>query len=173
MVRAVINYSIFMDIHSKKLCKTYGFTANVRFAFKCFVRSSPGLTVLMVLGSSVFVLAFCLRVFELPYSVATGVVTWYHYMDSAWCVIITVTTVGYGEVVPRTLLGRMVGITAAVWGNFLLALLILFLANIFDLNYQETKAMDHLLRTRSAAKSITAFMKYLLAKKRYNIDEES
>lgn len=42
LLRAVINFSIFMDIYSKKLCKSYGFTANVRFAFKCFVRSQPG-----------------------------------------------------------------------------------------------------------------------------------
>lgn len=39
LMRAVINYSIFMDIYSKKLCKSCGFTANVRFAFKCFVRA--------------------------------------------------------------------------------------------------------------------------------------
>ena len=33
--------------------------------------------------------------------------------------------------------------------------------------------MDHLLKTRSAAKTITSFMKFLLAKKNYNLDEES
>lgn len=33
--------------------------------------------------------------------------------------------------------------------------------------------MDHLLKTRSAAKSITSFMRFLLAKKNYNMDEES
>jgi hypothetical protein len=63
-LRAVINYSIFMDIYSKKLCKSYGFTANVRFAFKCFVRAQPGYTVGLVLISSVLILAYLLRIFE-------------------------------------------------------------------------------------------------------------
>lgn len=39
LIRAVINYSVFLDIYSKALCRSYGFTANVRFAFKCFIRS--------------------------------------------------------------------------------------------------------------------------------------
>ena len=76
LMRAVINYSIFMDIYSKKLCKSYGFTANARFAFKCFVQSSPGVTVAMILINSVLVLAYLIRVFELPYGVTVGVITW-------------------------------------------------------------------------------------------------
>lgn len=173
VARAVINYSIFMDIYSKKLCKTYGFNSSNTFAIKCFVRSSPGSTISLILVCSVFLIAFALRIFELPYSVAIGSVEWYYYMDSCWCTIVTMTTVGYGDLVPATFFGRMVGIVAMCWGNFLMALLILSLSNIFGLNFQETKAMDHLLKTRLAAKSITSFMRFLLAKKNYNLDEES
>lgn len=72
LFRASINYSIFMDIYSKKLCKSYGFTANVRFALKCFVRSNPGMTVFVMLISSVMMAAYLIRIFELPYSVAIG-----------------------------------------------------------------------------------------------------
>jgi len=28
---------MFMDVYSKKLCKAFGFTANVRFAYKCYL----------------------------------------------------------------------------------------------------------------------------------------
>ena len=135
LIRAVINYSIFMDIYSKKLCKSYGFTANVRFAFKCFVRSSPGITVAMILISSVLVLAYSIRVFELPYGVTVGNIIWNAYFDAIWCIIITMTTVGYGDVVPATIFGRLVAITAAIWGTFLISLLILSVGNIFELNY--------------------------------------
>lgn len=72
LFRASINYSIFMDIYSKKLCKSYGFTANVRFALKCFVRSNPGTTVFVMLISSVLMAAYLIRIFELPYGVAIG-----------------------------------------------------------------------------------------------------
>lgn len=137
MSRAIINYSIFMDIYSKKLCKSYGFSANVRFAFKCFIRAQPGTTVAIVLLSSVLLLAYLMRIFELPYGVTVGMITWYSYFDSIWCVIITMTTVGYGDVAPYTLFGRLVSITAALWGTFLISLLILSVGEIFALNYQE------------------------------------
>lgn len=125
LLRAVINYSIFMDIYSKKLCKSYGFTANVRFAFKCFIRSSPGTSYGFVLCISVLILAYLLRIFELPYGVTVGVVTWWSYFDAIWCTIITMTTVGYGDVTPCTVLGRIIAIAAAILGTFLVSLLIL------------------------------------------------
>lgn len=171
LFRAIINYSIFMDIYSKKLCKSYGFTANVRFAFKCFIRAEPGASVAIVLFSSVLLLSYLLRIFELPYEISVGTITWNGYFDSIWCIIITMTTVGYGDVTPRTVFGRLVAITAALWGTFLISLLILSVGEIFSLNYQEQKALNHLLKTRLAAKSITSFMRFLLAKKRYNIDQ--
>lgn len=55
------------------------------------------------------------------------------------------TTVGYGDVVPATIFGRLVAMFTAVWGTFLISLLILSVGNIFELNYQETKALNHLL----------------------------
>jgi hypothetical protein len=70
VVRAVFNYNLFTDLYSKKLCRSYGFTANLRFAYKCLLKSDPGLTVFMTLLSSVFFLAYQLRIFEMPYYLA-------------------------------------------------------------------------------------------------------
>jgi hypothetical protein len=40
-------------------------------------------------------------------------------------------TVGYGDIAPVTLFGRLVAIAAAIWGTFLISLLILSVGNIF------------------------------------------
>ena len=58
IIRAVFNYTIFMDIYSKKLCKTYGFTANMKFALRSLLNSSPGTTVFVMMLVSVFMLAY-------------------------------------------------------------------------------------------------------------------
>ena len=165
LTRAISNYSVFMDRYSKKICKTYGVTNRNAFAFKCFVNSRPITTIGIILVGSVLLLAFALRIFELPYSVAIGSVVWYRYFDSCWFTVVTMTTVGYGDATPVTICGRMVGIVTMCWGNFLIALLISSLSGLFNLNQDETQAMDHLMKTRSAARSITYFMRFLHAKK--------
>jgi hypothetical protein len=72
LVRSVFNYTMFTDLYAKRLCESYGFTANVRFTFKCFVVRNPGITVACTLTTSVFVLAYILRIFEVPYYHAIG-----------------------------------------------------------------------------------------------------
>ena len=72
LMRACFNYTMFMDVYSKKLCKSCGFTANVRFAYKCFLKKSPGKTVFGTVLFSILILAYLLRLFEWPYGYATG-----------------------------------------------------------------------------------------------------
>ena len=67
------------------------------------------------------------------------------------CIIISMTTVGYGDFFPGTDFGRLIIIFTAFWGTFLISLLILIAANIFELEDKEQKALNHLLQTRSAA----------------------
>jgi len=70
VVRAVFNYNLYTDLYSKKLCQSYGFTANIRFAYKCLLKSDPLTTVGMSLFISVLVLGYQLRIFENPYYLA-------------------------------------------------------------------------------------------------------
>lgn len=77
------------------------------------------------------------------------------------------TTVGYGDIYPVTLFGRMIGVVCALWGTFIISLLIIVASEIFALSIIEQKALHHLLQTRKAAQSITNSMKYFISKQRY------
>jgi len=121
-------------MYSKKVCAAIGFSANTRFAFKCFIKAKPGLTVLIIFTSSVLILAYDLRIFQIPYGVAQNLVEWNGLWDSIWCIIITMTTVGYGDVVPSTPPGRIIAIFTAMWGAFLISLMVLSVGQIFALN---------------------------------------
>jgi len=72
LMRAVFNYTIFMDLYSKKLCRSFNFTANVRFAYKCFLKYSPGLTIFCTICSSVLIGAYLFHIFEFPYALAAN-----------------------------------------------------------------------------------------------------
>ena len=51
--------------------------------------------------------------------------------NSIWNVIITMTTVGYGDIYPKTTMGRLVGVIVAMWGLFLVSMFTVTLSNLF------------------------------------------
>lgn len=77
------------------------------------------------------------------------------------------TTVGYGDIFPCTSYGRIVGIFCALWGTFIISLLIIVATEIFALSVIEQKALHHILQTRKAGQTITNSMKYFISKQRY------
>ena len=85
VVRAIFNYNIYMDLYSKRLCKSqYGFTANIRFTFKSLLKQDPGLLVTTMTVASIIILAYILRIFELPYWLAQGKLDFHSLFNSVW-----------------------------------------------------------------------------------------
>jgi hypothetical protein len=56
-----------------------------------------------------------------------------------WCIIITMTTVGFGDYFPSTHLGRSVGVLACLWGTFLLSLMTVALTNTIQFTHTQAK----------------------------------
>lgn len=52
------------------------------------------------------------------------------------------TTVGYGDIYPKTTMGRIVGVVIALWGLFLVSIFTVTLSNLFTFNQGEKKAYD-------------------------------
>jgi hypothetical protein len=136
--RSIVNYSIYTDAYSRKVCKTYGFTSGVRFSYKCHLENHPGTFVFVIFIGTVLILSYIMRIFEIPYyrHNKDGTTTSYfdNYFNSVWLVVVTITTVGYGGYVPQTYAGKWVAMFAALWGSFMVSLLVLSTSAIFDLS---------------------------------------
>lgn len=103
---------------------TYGFTANVRFTFKCMIIKSPGLTTFVTITISTFILAYFLRVFEIEYYRQLKMVDFDSYFQAVWVIVASITTVGFGDLVPYSYMGRIIIMISAFWGAFLISLMI-------------------------------------------------
>ena len=71
--------------------------------------------------------------------------------DAFWWAIITLTTVGYGEVVPMSLYGKMVGALCACSGLLMAALPISVIGSNFALYYSYAQARMRLPKRSSPA----------------------
>lgn len=70
-----------------------------------------------------------------------------------WCVIITMTTVGYGDFVAKTYLGRIISIMACIWGNFLISLMVISLTVSSEFTVPaHRKAYDTIVRRQEELK---------------------
>jgi hypothetical protein len=75
---------------------------------------------------SIFVFGVALRTAERPYTFESKQ-DWDYVWNGMWCMIITMTTVGYGDYYPTTHTGRFIGVLGCFWGTFLISLMVVSL----------------------------------------------
>ena len=94
--------------------------------------------VVFISGLSVVMFAYAMMVFERPVADATlG-----HYMNCVWLIVITMTTVGYGDEYPTTFLGRLVSIMASIAAVVMLAITVNLVITKLSLSRSESKVVE-------------------------------
>lgn len=146
-VRHLERYHEFTDIYSKQVCQShYGFVPSRLFSIKIEMINNPSRVAAILFLSSILILAEILRIFELPWEINNAInsVDLKDYGSAIWLTIITSTTVGYGDIYPHTVGGQCIIVLTAFWGTFLVSLLVLVVANVFDLSGDEQKAIAYI-----------------------------
>jgi hypothetical protein len=124
------------------------------------------MTVILTLVVTTLVLAYQLRIFEIVYYRSLGLIDFDDYFQAVWAIVITICTVGFGDLVPYSQIGRVIIMITAIWGSFIISLVIVVAAKLFMLSRSQKKAMHHLFLTSKAAHSITAALRYNLELKK-------
>eukprot|EP01017_Pseudomicrothorax_dubius_P034559 TRINITY_DN4758_c0_g1_i5.p2 TRINITY_DN4758_c0_g1~~TRINITY_DN4758_c0_g1_i5.p2 ORF type:complete len:181 (+),score=36.83 TRINITY_DN4758_c0_g1_i5:921-1463(+) len=62
--------------------------------------------------------------------------------NAMWNVVVTMTTVGYGDYYPMTSLGRIVAFFICIWGVFVVSLMVVTLSNFLNMSTPEMKAFN-------------------------------
>jgi hypothetical protein len=68
------------------------------------------------------------------------------YFNCLWVTVITITTVGYGDIYPKTHIGRLVGITACLSGYVMISLFVITLTNMLNLTVAEENSFNLMKR---------------------------
>lgn len=63
-----------------------------------------------------------------------------------WNVIITLTTTGYGDIYPKSNLGRLCGLIICFWGTFMTSFFVVTVNNMLTFSPHEEKSYTLLLR---------------------------
>ena len=165
LFRTMYNYSIFSDAFAKNVCRSYGLDTTMSYQISCHLSEYPNRTVLFLFFSTVLSSAYLVRIFECPYFRHAGTNTFDEYFNAVWFTVITLTTIGYGDVSPGTKPGKIIVILLAIWGALLLSLLLVVMNNIFIVDNNQKMAMHHIKLTRQAAQAICRGYNYFRAKK--------
>lgn len=80
-----------------------------------------------------------LRIFERPLSEVSEQ-DFNPVWTAIWCVFVTMTTVGYGDVYPKSYGGRILGSIMCLWGVLLVSLFVVTISDILEFDQSEKNA---------------------------------
>jgi voltage-gated potassium channel len=135
--RSHLNRTEYMNPRSNRLSKMYLCKADFQFALKCMFKDYPAELIGSAFLISIVLFSFAMRVCERELSRLPDLALNYQFeymTNSVWMTIITMTTVGYGDLFPRTLIGRIVCILLVVWGIFVVSIMVVVLTNTFQMD---------------------------------------
>ena len=84
-----------------------------------------------------------------PLSTNSGIVntmlSFNNVYSSFWLMLVTMTTVGYGDIYPTTYFGRVIAIAGCVAGTFILSLLVVFLNQTISFDDVERNVYNEIM----------------------------
>ncbi len=77
-----------------------------------------------------------------------------------WFTVCTMTTVGYGDTVAETPIGRLITVITILSGAFIMSIVIAVQASLFQLNRQGKQALIEVTTQKTALLAIVAAIRY-------------
>ena len=169
--RSLLNLGNYKTEVALRTCQKLRIPTGTGFALKCTVAKYPIHTLAYFVMSSVVIFGIVQRVFERPMMHYPGPYQGQDFdypVNAMWNIMITMTTVGYGDVYPITFFGRIVTGVSAFWGGIIMSMTFVSLQSLFVLKNNEAKAYSLLNQAEAAANAIGAAFDFEYQKRKFN-----
>lgn len=161
-----ITYSKWGNYLGQETCYRFNTRASWFFIFKCQWKESPVIVVGSIMLMSIVWGGYLIQVAERPFQYISEK-NWNYVWNGMWTAAVAMTTVGYGDYHPQTILGRVVTVLICIWGNFLTSIMVISLFKLTELDSRQRRVLRKLrekdlrkMLISSAQKTIHHFMKY-------------
>ena len=174
LIYLIIIFAILSDFYSPRadrICKMMGKKLNLFFSFRALFVNS---TSMMLVYCSIIIcsmLSYILKIISQPIIDNDNSIKFHNFGNCIWYTIITMTTVGYGDIYPETTLERIVGCIIASLGNVVVALIVSFFQDKLNLGIEEKHALDFIQRINEKEEVMKASAGYFKANMSYIINK--
>ncbi|CAD8210050.1 unnamed protein product [Paramecium octaurelia] len=166
LFRSLLAQTFWYSNRTQRVCALYACEGNYMFVAKSLMRTSPYTAQSIAMTTLILVFAQAVRISENPLTRNDqnnnnlG-----KYDNAVWNIIISITTVGYGDFYTRTDLGRFVIFVVCVLGIFVISLMVVTLITSLETSSLESHAITVLERIQlreQMAKSASMVIMYSL-----------
>jgi hypothetical protein len=146
IARTMIAMTDFYSLRMDRIASVVGLKISYSFSLRCILSSSPYKFILIAITLTVLSTSYMLKIVEGPViqideNSKNAKIDYSDYGNCFWNVLVTMTTVGYGDYYPKTNLGRFIAIITSVIGLVLLCFLVIALNSNFNLSVNEEKVI--------------------------------
>lgn len=139
-------YSIWTTEKSTKICKIYKFKPDTGFMIKAELKRSPYVAIFASLFIVAILFGLAMHTIELMYipgpSDTSAPKMFESWVGNFFFIFVTMVTVGYGDIYPKTHIGRFVVLWVAVIGTMVVSLMVVALTNSTALTTGEIRVFN-------------------------------
>ena len=145
--KSILNITIWKSRSASRICKMYSCEPGIEFSIRCMMKDNPSQFNFLLLMLNVFFFTLAIRISEAPVSRILQEYNMFNYANCVWLVSMTTTTAGYGDVYPRTPLGKLVMFWCSMAGVIIVSLIIVTITNMLEMSIVESKAFSVVQKT--------------------------
>ena len=153
---------------SFRICKMNGVKISLGFPFKSNMALNPLIVDALLFLILLFVCSYDIRIFE-RYLDEVVIFQMGNFYNDLWCIFLSMTTVGYGDITPNTEFGRLFTIVGCLFGTFLVSLVVVSVSSYLNISGSELNAYkvlekSYLIEERKK-KAVKAVLNYFKSRK--------